>query len=197
MNDEKVKNMIIANKYEKDYWDGARSSGYGGYVYDGRYESIASLLVEKYKINSTSRILDFGCGKGFLLYEINKISQCETVGVDISKYAISNSKEEIKSSLICADENYLNKFQENEFDLVISTMTLHNLSIGNLEKTIQRIESIGKQSILTVESYRNEQELFNLQCWALTCKSFLSHDDWEYLLDKNSFTGDVELMYFE
>ena len=29
-----------------------------------------------------------------------------------------------------------------------------------------------------VESYRNDKELFNLQCWALTCETFLRPEEW-------------------
>jgi hypothetical protein len=36
------------------------------------------------------------------------------------------------------------------------------------------------------ESYRNEKELFNLQCWALTCETFLSQKNGNgYLMNSN------------
>ena len=42
MKDEKVECMKIAKKYEKQYWDGNRRYGYGGYKYiPGRLSPIA------------------------------------------------------------------------------------------------------------------------------------------------------------
>ena len=35
-----------------------------------------------------------------------------------------------------------------------------------------------------VESYRSEKELFNLQCWALTCDSFFTPSEWKYIFKK-------------
>ena len=68
MVDQKVFCMKIAKKYEKDYWDGNRRYGYGGYKYiPGRWKAVAKKLIKTYKLRSGSKILDVGCGKGFLL----------------------------------------------------------------------------------------------------------------------------------
>ena len=48
-----------------------------------------------------------------------------------------------------------------------------------------------------VESYRSEQEQFNLQCWALTCESFFDVDEWIRLFDRFGYTGDYEFIFFE
>jgi hypothetical protein len=40
-------------------------------------------------------------------------------------------------------------------------------------------------------------ELFNLQCWALTCESFLRPEEWQWLFKRCEYTGDHELIYFE
>jgi cytidyltransferase-like protein len=43
------------------------------------------------------RILDVGCGKGFLLYEFTQVVPgVEVAGIDISDYAIEHAKEEVK-----------------------------------------------------------------------------------------------------
>ena len=116
-----------AKKWDFDYWDGSRDINYGGYHYDGRWKPIAQKMVNHYNLNNKSKILDVGCGKGFLLYEFkNLLPNCEVKGLDISKYAIENSKIEIKKHLSLGSANKL-PYKENYFDLVISLNTLHNL----------------------------------------------------------------------
>ncbi len=89
------------------------------------------------------------------------------------------------------------KFKDKYFDLVISLGTLHNLEIFDLAKALKEITRVGKQQYIMVESYRNEQELFNLQCWALTCGSFFSKEEWIWLFNHFGYGGDYEFIYFE
>lgn len=198
MTNDKVKYMQIAKKYSKDYWDGDRYSGYGGYKYDGRWYIVAKALIETYNLPKNAKLLDVGCGKAYLLYELKQLLPDTTIsGFDVSKYAIDNAKEEIKNSVFIhrAQDKY--KFKDKEFDLVISITTLHNLKIHDLKSAINEIERVGKNKFIVVESYRNEQELFNLQCWALTCESFFSPEEWVWLFNQFGYTGDYEFVYFE
>ena len=60
--------------------------------------------------------------KGFLLYDFKKcLPKAEIHGIDISKYAVENSKAEIKDRIILGNANNL-PWQDNYFDLVISIM---------------------------------------------------------------------------
>ena len=200
MLNDKVKCMIEAKKYSKNYWDGDRKYGYGGYKYiPGRWVSVAKKIIKKYKLNNKSKILDIGCGKGFLLYEIKKIlPSIDIYGVDISRYALKSLNKLIDGKFKYLD---LNKkklpFKSKYFDLVVSLACLHNLEINNLKKIITEINRVGKNSYIMVESYRNEKELFNLQCWALTCETFFSKKEWIWFLNENSFKGNYEFIYFE
>jgi len=199
MNDDKVNCMDIAKKYEEDYWDGNRKYGYGGYNYmPGRWEPVAKQLIGQYQLTNESKILDVGCGKGYLLYEIKKLLPgCQVVGLDISKHAIENSKPEIKHYLqrVKAQEEY--PFADDHFDLVISVTTLHNLFIYDLKKALKEIQRVGKCKYVMVESYRNSKELFNLECWALTAEAFFTPKEWIWLFDEFNYTGDYEFIYFE
>ena len=113
MNNNKVDCMNIAKKYDQDYWDGDRKYGYGGYKYiEGWWEPVAQQLIDTYHLVSGSRILDVGCGKGFLLYEIYKKNpEINIQGFDISQYAIENSKDEIKMHLSEFDARNLFPYQ--------------------------------------------------------------------------------------
>ena len=199
MNNDKIKCMVISKKYGFDYWDGDRKYGYGGYKYiKGYHSALAKKLIKDYSLNNQSKILDIGCGKGFLLYEIKKIIKNITIyGLDISKYAKANAKIEIKNNIKIWDINKKLNFDSKSFDLVISINTLHNLKLQNLNQCFQEIERIGKSKFVCVESYRNEKEQFNLQCWALTAETLIDVDSWKWLFKNSGYTGDYEFVYFE
>ncbi len=199
MMDEKVKCMKIAKKYEMEYWDGDRRFGYGGYKYiAGRWKPVAEALIETYNLTNDSKVLDVGCGKAFLLYELKKLlPEVRITGFDISEHGINDARKEIKDNLFIhkAQDSY--QFGDNEFDLVISITTLHNLHIYEMKSALGEIERVGKNKFIVVESYRNEKELFNLQCWALTCESFYSDKEWVWLFGEFGYRGDYEFIYFE
>ena len=198
MTDNKVECMKIARRYDKSYWDGDRRYGYGGYKYDGRWLDVAKKLIETYNLKENAKILDVGCGKGFLLYEFKKLlPKSKIVGFDISKYAIENAKEEIKTNLLIHRAQDAYNFKDKEFDLVVSITTLHNLEIFDLKSALNEIDRVGKNKYIVVESYRNEEELFNLECWALTAKAFFSTEEWTWLFNYLGYTGDYEFIYFE
>ncbi len=198
MADEKVACSIVARKYGKDYWDGDRRYGYGGYRYDGRWEIVAKKMIEHYGLKSDAKILDVGCGKGYLLYELKKLLPNATVkGFDISQHGIEDAKDEIKSSSFIHRAQDPYPFKDKEFDLVITITTLHNLYINELKAAVQEIERVGKNKYIAVESYRNERELFNLQCWALTCEAFFNDKEWVWLFNEFGYKGDYEFVYFE
>lgn len=198
MTDDKVHCMQVAKRYGQEYWDGDRRYGYGGYRYDGRWEVVARRLIEAYALRPDAKILDVGCGKGFLLYELSKLlPQSEVTGIDFSEYAIANSKEEIRPRLSVGRAEAPLPFADGQFDLVISVTTLHNLKVFDLKAALGEIARVGKRQYVLVESYRNEQELFNLQCWALTCESFFSPEEWTWLFGEFGYGGDYEFIYFE
>ena len=199
MMNEKSKCMVEAKKYDKNYWDGDRKYGYGGYKYiPNRWKSVAASLIKTYNLNENSKLLDIGCGKGFLLYEIKKIlPKIEIKGIDYSRYAILNSKSEIKNYLSVKKAQDKFDCADKYFDLVISIGCLHNLEIFDLSKSLKEIQRISKNSYILVESFRNEKELFNLQCWALTCQSFFNVEEWVWLFNNFGYTGDYEFIFFE
>ena len=199
MNDEKVKCMKKAKEYEYDYWDGDRRYGYGGYKFiPGRWKPVAEKLINEYSLTNQSKILDVGCGKAFLLKELKLLlPELDVVGIDISEHGLNNAPQELKDSLMHQKAQDKYPFKDNEFDLVISLGCLHNLQIFDLQKALSEIERVGKNGYVMLESYRNEEELFNLQCWALTCESFFDMDEWIWIYKHFGYSGDYEFIYFE
>jgi protein-L-isoaspartate(D-aspartate) O-methyltransferase len=187
-----------AKQWAYDYWDGDRRICYGGYRYDGRWAKVAQAMVEHYSLKRGDRVLDVGCGKGFLLYDFTQILPgLEVAGIDISSYAIENAKDEVKPFLRVAHAKQL-PFDDNSFDLVISINTLHNLYCYEFESALCEIERVArKHKYICVESYRNEDEKVNLLYWQVTCEMLCTPEEWQWWFDLCGYNGDYSLIYFE
>ena len=198
MINKKVFCMKEAKKYGKNYWDGKRKFGYGGYKYiPGRWANVAKKLIKRYKLESGSKVLDVGCGKGFLLYEMLKLQPGLIIhGFDISNYALKRVKKNRNLKVFKHKAEKKFPYKKNSFDLVISLATLHNLKLFDLTDAIEEIERVGKKKYIMVESFKNDKQLFNLQCWALTCQTFLSVKEWIWLYKKIKYKGDYEFIFF-
>lgn len=198
MTDDKVACMKKAREYEYDYWDGDRRYGYGGYRYDGRWKTVAEQLINRYGLAEDARILDVGCGKGHLLFEFHQLlPRAEVRGIDVSAHAIASAPPELRDRVARAGAQHPLEWPDKYFDLVISLATLHNLRNFELKAALSEMARVGRRQYLMVESYRNEQELFNLQCWALTAATFFDPDEWTWFFGEAGYRGDYEFIYFE
>jgi SAM-dependent methyltransferase len=194
----KAQAATIAKKFGADYWDGDRKVGYGGMRYDGRWRVVADLLASHYGLKAGDRVLDVGCGKGFLLYDLmQSVPGIQVTGLDISQYAIDNAVEGVKPFLKQGEAKQL-PFDDKSFDLVISITTLLNLYAFDLYPALQEIERVGKKNkYVCVESYRTEEEKANLLYWQLTCEMFCTPEEWEWWFKLTGYTGDYSFIYFE
>ena len=194
----KAKAAGLAKQWDKDYWDGDRRTGYGGMKYDGRWRKVADAMAQHYQLKAGDKVLDVGCGKGFLMYDLmESVPGLEVTGLDVSGYAKKNAKTEIQSLIHKGHAKKL-PFQDREFDLVISINTLHNLECFDLDPALREIERVGrKNKYLCVESWRNEEEKANLLYWQFTCESFYTPQGWEWWFQKTGYSGDHSFIYFE
>ncbi|MES9906593.1 MAG: class I SAM-dependent methyltransferase [Sedimenticola sp.] len=196
--DDKAACAVIAKQWGKEYWDGDRCYGYGGYRYDGRWRTLAEAMANHYQLQAGDRVLDVGCGKAFLLYELTQVVPgIDVTGIDISDYALANTKSEMHPVVKKADAVAL-PFADDSFDLVYSLTTLHNLYNYHLYQALGEIERVGcGNAYVCVESYRNEQEKANLLYWQLTCESFYTPDEWEWFFTMAGYSGDWGYIFFE
>jgi protein-L-isoaspartate(D-aspartate) O-methyltransferase len=188
----------VAGRFGAEYWDGERQFGYGGYHYDGRWHDVAAAIIRHYDLTPTMRILDVGCGKGFLLYEFTKLLPGVKVqGIDISAYGIANAKEEVRPFLDHGSATAL-PYDDKRFDFVVSLNTLHNLYNYDLHAALGEINRVARGAqYITVESYRNEHEKVNLLYWQLTCRAFMTPAEWEWTFAQAGYKGDYGFIYFE
>jgi ubiquinone/menaquinone biosynthesis C-methylase UbiE len=181
----------IARQFGKDFFDGDRRTGYGGYTYHPRFwENVIPDFQSYYGLKADDRILDVGCGKGFMLYDFYRsIPGIKTTGIDISSYAIQNSIEAMKPFVAVGDARSL-PFESKSFDLVISINTLHNLEGDELEKSLREIQRVSKgRSFITVDAYRNEEEKELMFAWNLTAKTILHVTQWQELFQRVGYNG--------
>ena len=188
----------LAKKWDYDYWDGSRKINYGGYYYkEGYWDKVAKKLISYYDLKPGDKVLDIGCGKGFLLYDLKKnMPDLNVYGLDISEYAIKNSKVEIRNYLRVGKADYL-PFNDLEFDLAYSINTFHNLHNFELNKALREIQRIAKKKYICMESYRNEVEKQNLLYWQVTCEMFCTPSEWEWWFNLTKYDGDYSFIYFE
>ncbi len=195
---DKAECGTVARRFGADYWDGERQYGYGGYHYDGRWLAVAEAMAKHYGLAEDAAILDVGCGKGYLLYEFTRVlPNTRVTGIDISDYAIADAKPEVREALQVGNATDL-PYPDGSFDFVVSNGALHNLKNYELHRALAEIERVRRgPAHITIESYRNEREKANLLYWQLTCQSFHSPDEWEWLMAQAGYTGDYGCIYFE
>ena len=181
----------LARKFNKDFFDGDRNNGYGGYYYNERFWiNVVPDFIKFYNLKDGDKILDIGCGKGFMLYDFKKAnSNFEVQGIDISEYAIKNAKPEVKDYLKIGDAKTL-EYPDKYFDLAISITTVHNLELEDCKQGLREIERVSKNKFITVDAYSNEKEKELMYAWNLTAKTILHTEEWKKLFIESGYTGD-------
>ena len=190
-NEKTEEDRIIARRFDKKFFDGDRKNGYGGYYYNSKFwTEVVKDLNNFYKLKNGSKILDIGCGKGFMLFDFMKLNPNFVLeGIDISDYAITNAVPEIKKFLKVGDAKSL-PYEDNSFDLVISINTTHNLEINQCKKALSEMERVSrKDKYLIVDAYSNEIEKDRIFAWNLTAKTILSTNEWINLFEEAGYTG--------
>lgn len=183
---------IIARQFGKEFFDGERRYGYGGYYYDPRFwKPVVPTFQKYYGLTENSSILDVGCGKGFMLHDFAElISGITVAGVDISEYAVENAIEDMKPFIKIGNAKNL-EYPDNSFDLVISINTVHNLPLKECKRALREIQRVSKKdAFITVDAYRNEEEKRKMKMWNLTAKTFMNIPEWVALFKEVGYKGD-------
>jgi SAM-dependent methyltransferase len=182
----------IARTFDKNYFDGSRDHGYGGFSYNPRYWTpVIPDLIERYGLGPDSSVLDVGCAKGFFLHDlIEQIPGISVSGLDISEYAITNSIPSVSKLLKVGNAIKL-PYPDNSFDFVISINTVHNLNREDCARALREIERVSKKdSFITVDAYRDDFEKERMEAWNLTALTMMSCDEWISFFEEVGYSGD-------
>lgn len=181
--------VAIAKHFGYDYFDGDRKYGYGGYVYDGRWKPVAKDIIDFFKLKDGDSILDIGCGKGFLLYDLEGFGKFKAHGLDISEYALTRTQSRSKAEYRHGTAEKL-PYEDKSFDLVISINTIHNLPREGVVRALQEIERVCRgNSYIVVDSYHSQEEKELFESWVLTAEFYGYPEEWLSVFKEAGYTG--------
>ena len=182
----------IARKFGKEFFDGSRDVGYGGFSYNARFwEPVIPTFQEHFDLKAGDTLLDIGCAKGFMMYDAHRlIPGLNVTGIDVSDYAIENGLEEMKPFMQVANAVDL-PYEDNSVDVSISITTLHNLEREDLATALKEIERVTRRgSFITLDAYRDDEERKRMEAWNLTAITMMHVDEWKAFFDEVGYTGD-------
>ena len=188
----------ISRRYGKEYFDGPREYGYGGYGYDGRWVPVARDIVDHFGLKAGMRVLDIGCAKGFLVKDLMDVCPgLEVFGLDVSEYALNNCPPEVVGRLHLGSAEKL-PFPDGSFDCVLSLNTIHNfersVAVGVMAE-IQRISN--GRAFVQVDSYYTPEQKEIFESWVLTAKFYDYPQGWCDLFEEAGYTGDYDWTIIE
>lgn len=188
----RVADRLAARRFGRQFFDGGRNQGYGGYTYLSKYtEPVVKRMKKFYSLSSKSRVLDVGSGKGFLLYELRKqIPGITVAGIEISEYGVQNTMEDVKPYVVVGNAKKL-PYADKTFDLVLAVNTIHNLPLEECFESLKEIERVSrKDKYIVLDAWKTEEERQRMSKWVLTGVSYYSTDDWKELFKLAGYTGD-------
>jgi len=186
--------IALSREYGKEYFDGSRDVGYGGYRYDGRWVPVAKDIVQQYGLKPGDKVLDVGCAKGFLVKDLLALG-IDAYGLDVSEYAAVNCEPEVVGRIHVGTAERL-PFPDKSFDVVLAINVLHNLKKPELLVALREMERLARKGkFLQVDSYRTEEEKAIFESWVLTAYTYGYAHEWEALFREAGYTGDYYWTY--
>jgi SAM-dependent methyltransferase len=182
----------IARQFGREFFDGERRHGYGGFAYNSRFwQPVAPTFRDWFKLGAGRSLLDVGCAKGFMLHDFAQVIPGLAVkGIDVSAYAIENALDDMKPHVEVANARAL-PFPDKSFDVVVSINTIHNLPREECGRALREIERVAsKGAFITVDAYRNDEERERMLAWNLTAQTIMHVDEWKAFFTENGYRGD-------
>lgn len=186
-----IKHRCIAAQRGKEFFDGDRNYGYGGYVYDGRWKVVAQKISDNFLNNVNCNFLQINCEKGFLLHDIKNLRKDVNVfGTETSNYAITNSMTTIKQC-ITKTKPYKLDYPDKYFDYVVALGVIYTLTLNDAISVLKEINRVSKdKTFITLATYETEKDYFLFKDWTLLGSLLFKREEWLELLKEVNYKGD-------
>lgn len=184
--------QAIARQFGREFFDGDRRHGYGGFNYHARFWSpVVPTFRDHFGLGAGSSVLDVGCAKGFMLHDFAQlIPGLDVKGIDISSYAVENAIEDMRPHVQVGDARRL-PFPDKSFDVVISINTIHNLERDDCARALAEIERVARRgAFVTVDAHRTPDERRRMMAWNLTARTIMSVEEWKRFFAEAGYSGD-------
>ena len=154
---------------------------------------MAATAAARYGLKAGMRVLDIGCAKGFLVYDLmQEVPGLEAYGLDISTYALAHAKPEVVDRLTLGDAAAL-PFADGSFDAVFSINTIHNLDRDGCLTALREMNRVctdPRRCFVQVDAYRTPEEKTLFEAWMLTAATYCTPTQWEALFAEAGYVGD-------
>ena len=132
-------------------------------------ESFNNFLIKNIKINSNSKILDVGCGRGKILGSLrSKLRLKEKpLGIDIVNHKDKDKRINFKKTNVLN----LSLKKDQKFDLILIKQTIHLMKVSEIKRLLKILKKSvnpkGKILIFTLDTGKNEIPTFKLMKYKL------------------------------
>lgn len=190
--DKKGKNFVPKPTiFGREYFDVPNKlSGYDGYHYDGRWTPVAEKIISQYCPNS---FLDFGCAKGYLVYDMDKLGLKASFGVDVSEYALNNAPKEIRANLGLINGTNI-PFPDKSIDLCVSRGVLEHIPEEALDEVISEVMRVSKNQFIEVTGGNTEEIRRYAREWDITHVTIKPEEWWVRKLSSLGYSGSFLLI---
>jgi SAM-dependent methyltransferase len=190
-NSRTIQNKIIAWGLDREYYDGSRENGYGGFRYDGRWAKIMPDIIQSYGLTANSSVLDVGSKKGFFLHDLKQaLPRISIKGVENHSYPIEETMDSVKDDVIFCPYEKL-PFEDKSFDFVMAFASIYMLNFGGVLNALREIQRVSRgNSYVTLGAYNTKEEKELFLEWTLLGTTILRKDEWLEVFKETGYTGD-------
>jgi len=181
----------LSGLYDEDYFENGIKTGkscYSNYRWlPGLTMSMAKAIVQHLSLDTSDRVLDYGCSKGFLVKALRKMD-IDAYGCDLSLYAISNCDPEISSLCKLITERDALPYDDDFFDYIITKDVLEHIPEERLTELIQLASTKAKR-MFHIIPLGNDDGSFVIPAYSddPTHVTIKTADWWKNLFTKNGW----------